>query len=193
MRACVWLCVPVYLHLHWVLPKPLGKLPAGIVWGVYLLTAILVVAQLFQLIPSNLYYLGFLLAIAGSLVLLAIHAVRQSDMRKELRALSFIALLSFAPSIVIGILGTITNLPVGLGGLGLLSLPLLPMAYAYAAQRRQLGDIEVRFNQTLSVYIFLITLIVVLLPVTVLINILVTGTGSALIMGIVMLIRLVQP
>ena len=32
LRALVGLSVPVYLHLHWLFPTPLGKLP-GWVWG----------------------------------------------------------------------------------------------------------------------------------------------------------------
>jgi len=188
LRVFVWLSVPVYLHLHWVLPKPLGRLSPRIVWSAYLLTGLLAAAELLQLLPSNFYYLCFLLSIAGSLILLVLHAIRQPEERDGLRLLFFIALLSFAPSIVVGLLGMVITLPFAFGALGLLSLPLLPLAYFYAALRRQLGDLELRFNQALSVYIYTILLMVVFLPLIVFMNLWITGPGSAVVIGVMVLI-----
>jgi hypothetical protein len=31
LRFVIWLCVPLYLRLHWMIPHPLGKLPSGLV------------------------------------------------------------------------------------------------------------------------------------------------------------------
>ncbi len=188
MRAFVWLSIPVYLHLHWVFPKPLAKLSPRIVWTAYLLAALLAAAELFQLFQTNFYYLGFILSIAGSLLFLLLHAIRQPEERKVLRTLFVSALLSFAPSIVLGLLKNFIELPYPSDGLGLLSLPLLPLAYFYVVARRQLGELELRFNQALAVYIYTIILLLVLLPVIWVLNLWISGPGSAIIISALILI-----
>ncbi|PKN91233.1 MAG: hypothetical protein CVU44_20175 [Chloroflexi bacterium HGW-Chloroflexi-6] len=188
MRAFVWLSIPVYLHLHWVFPKPLAKLSPRIIWIVYSLAALLAAAELFQLFQTNFYYLGFILSIVGSLLFLLLHAIRQSEERKLLRTLFLSALLSFAPSIVLGLLKNFIELPYPSDGLGLLSLPLLPLAYFYVVARRQLGGLELRFNQALAVYIYTIILLLVLLPVIGVLNLWIFGPGSAIIISALMLI-----
>ncbi len=87
LRSAIWISVPVYLHLHWIFPRPLEKLPLILVWIVYLIAMGLAVVQWFQWIPSSFYLLGFLIAIVGSIILLIIHAIKQTDMRRELRLL----------------------------------------------------------------------------------------------------------
>lgn len=164
LRVAIWICLPIYLHLHWVFPRPLGKLPTGLVWSAYGITAVLVIAQILQLIPANLYYLGFLLAILGSLILLVIHAVRQPDARQDLRLLLIAAAMILAPLIVLSVTGLIYGLSSRLDTLALLSFPLLPISYLYAAYRRQLGGLEIRVNRLLSAYFFLILLGMIGLP-----------------------------
>ena len=84
LRTGVWFCVPVYLHLHWVFPKPFRKIPTPIVWGMYLVATALAITEWFQILPQTLYLLGFLVAIGGSLLLLIAHAVFQADARRDL-------------------------------------------------------------------------------------------------------------
>lgn len=188
LRVFVWLSIPVYLHLHWVFPKPLAKLSPRIVWVAYLLAALLAAAELFQLFQTNFYYLGFILSIAGSLLFLLLHAIRQQEERKVLRTLFVSALLSLAPSIVLGLLKNFIELPYPSEGLGLLGLPLLPLAYFYVVARRQLGGLELRFNQALAVYIYTIILLLILLPVIGLLNVWISGPGSAIIISSLILI-----
>ena len=87
MRMAIWLSLPVYLHLHWLFPRSLGKLPPLVVGAGYMVALVLIIAQGFQVLPQSLYFFGFLIAILGSLVLLVIHAVRQPDTRADLRLL----------------------------------------------------------------------------------------------------------
>jgi signal transduction histidine kinase len=169
LRMAVWLCVPVYLHLHWVFPRTLGKLPGAVLWLVYLGAGALAIAEWFQALPLGLYFSGFLLAMAGSLILLFVHAVLQPGTRRDLRLLLVVALVAFIPSIALGIIGGILgdafgSLPAWIGGGAILSLPLLPLAYFYAAYRRQLGNAELRINRLISIYLFLTLLAAVLLP-----------------------------
>ena len=188
LRVFVWLSIPVYLHLHWVFPKPLAELSPRMVWTAYLLAVLLATAELFQLFQTNFYYLGFILSIAGSLLFLLLHAIRQQEERKVLRTLFVSALLSLAPSIVLGLLKNFIELPYPSDGLGLLSLPLLPLAYFYVVVRRQLGGLELRFNQALAVYIYTIILLLILLPVIGLLNVWISGPGSAIIISSLILI-----
>ncbi len=188
LRIFVWMCVPVYLHLHWVFPKPLGRLSPRIIVGAYLVCAIVVLAEIFQLVPQSLYYLGFLLSILGSVSLLVVHAVRQPDARIELRALINVALLSFLPTIVVSLLGVFITFDTGAKALGVVSLPLLPLAYFYAALRRQFGGVELRFNRLFSGYVFIILLLTVLLPFLILLNSWITGPLSGIEIGILIML-----
>ncbi len=164
LRIAIWLSLPVYLHLHWVFPRPLGKLPVWLVGGSYAIALVLVVAQAFQFLPQSLYYLGFIAALLGSLILLIVHAVRQPEVRRDLRLLLLAAFLALVPSIAIGIISGFVDVTPGVASLGMLSFPLIPFSYLYAAYRLQLGESEVRLNRLISLYLFLILLGTLMLP-----------------------------
>jgi signal transduction histidine kinase len=89
---------------------------------------------------------------------------------------------------MIGVLGSFFTFPTGVMELGVISLPLLPLAYFYAALRRQFGGIELSFNQFFSNYVFAILLFTALLPVLVLLNDWVTGPASAFTVGTLVLL-----
>ena len=44
LRSAVWLCLPVYLHLHWMFPEPLLRLPKVVGWLLYLIGGVLALA-----------------------------------------------------------------------------------------------------------------------------------------------------
>src|SRR5258706_16033 len=161
LRMVIWLCIPVYLHLHWVYPKPLGVLPKPILIGGYLLAICLAFAEWFQILPTNLFFLGFLFAIGGSFLLLLLHPFLQPATRRDLRLMLIVALLSLFPvvmgSLLSNFLGDRYLLAEWLrGGGALLGLPILPLAYIYSAYRRQLGGLELRINQFFSIYAFIL-------------------------------------
>ena len=154
MRMAIWLCVPVYLHLHWVFPSPFRKLPGWLLWGGYCLAFGFALAEWLQLWDRNLYFLGFLLAVVGTIVLLTLHFIRQLQQRQTIGLLMTAAGIAFLPAMVLSILGLMGAYP-RIGAIGLLALPALPGAYFYAAYRRQLGDLELRANRLISIYLFL--------------------------------------
>lgn len=164
LRSAIWINVPVYLHLHWVFPRPLEKLPPILVWIVYLIAMGLAVVQWFQWIPSSFYLLGFLIAIVGSIILLIIHAIKQPDVRRELRLLLITMFFILVPLIILGIVQSFPGTISRLGSLALLPFPLLPFAYLYAAYRRQLAGSEMRVNRLISIYLFVIVIFTVGLP-----------------------------
>ncbi|MDD2694758.1 MAG: ATP-binding protein [Anaerolineales bacterium] len=127
----------------------------------------LVIAQGLQLLPKGLYYLGFIVALLGSLILLIAHAVRQPEVRRDLRFLLVAVFLALIPSIGIGLASGIVSIPPGVSSLGLLSFPLIPFGYLYATYRRQLGEFELRLNRLISLYLFLILLGTLMVPLVV--------------------------
>ncbi|HSL29792.1 MAG TPA: ATP-binding protein, partial [Anaerolineales bacterium] len=159
LRVAVWLCLPVYLHLHWVFPRPLGRLPRWLLWGVYGAGILLGIAQAFQLLPAELYLLAFLIALGGSLILLLIHAWRQPSIRRDFRLLLLALVLAIAPPLIWVLLDNIFRFPSEFGSLGIISLPLLSLAYLYTAFRRRLGNLELRVNRFFTFYIFLILVV----------------------------------
>jgi signal transduction histidine kinase len=160
LRIVVWFCIPVYLHLHWVFPQPLAYLPKAIIWMSYVGAGLLAIAQWFEVLPPNLYFLGYLLAVFGSIVLLLLHAIKQPETRRELGVLVIVAILAFLPSIVTSFVSGFMAENFGLwhpwiSGGALLSLPLFPAAYVYAVYRRRLANMELRASHLLSSFVFL--------------------------------------
>ena len=185
LRVAVWLCVPVYLHLHWLYPRPFGKLPRLAIPSFYTAFLVIALAQAFQLFPSSLYFFGFLMAVSGSLILLGLHAVLQPEARRDLGLLTVLIMLALAPSIGIGIAGLIkSDYPLILN-FGLLSLPLIPLAYFYAANRRLMGSLEFRVNRLISAYLFLILLGVLGIPLLALLDQWLPFLDRSLITGII--------
>jgi len=155
LRIAVWLSIPIYLHLHWVFPRSLGKLPS-MIWGIgYSLAGILALLQSFQWLPNNAYLYGFLFAIIGSLALLIAHCWRQRTERYVMRFLLIAIGLAMMPAIVIGI-AQLFQAPAWFGYAALLGLPLIPGAYFYIPYRHRLGGIELRTNRLIALYVYLI-------------------------------------
>ncbi len=155
LRATLWLCLPVYWHLHWVFPEPLGRLPAGVVVAGYLAGGVLALLQGGQWLPANGYVLAFLLAVGGSLVLLAAHGLFRPEQRRELRLLLQIGVLVIIPLLGAVIAGSLGS-DLRLAALALLGLPLIPGAYIYVIYRRQAGRMQWRANRLIVVYAYLL-------------------------------------
>ena len=162
LHAVTWLLLPVYLHLHWVFPRSLKDLPAWGWWILYLIGLALAVAELMQAIPRTLFALGFFFALVGSIALLAVHAIRQPEQRREVARLGTMIAIAIVPSIILGILGVGNRIPQA-GPLALVTLPVIPGAYFFIVYRQQLGGLEMRANRAISIYMFLITLGTILL------------------------------
>jgi signal transduction histidine kinase len=185
LRAVIWLCVPVYLHLHWMYPLSLGRLPRWLVIIFYAAFLVIAIAQVFQLFSSSLYMIGFLVAISGSLILLAVHAIRQPETRRDLGLLTLMIFLALMPSMGIGIANEIkSDYPINLN-LGLLGLTLIPLAHFHAANRRLLGSLELRVNRLISAYLFLILLGAISIPLLVWINQVLTREQNILLIGVI--------
>lgn len=158
-RALAWIIVLVYLNLNWVFPRPFGRIPVGLLWTVYLSAGILALLEFFQLLPQLAYVIGVILALAGSVILLTLHAILQPDVRGDLKVLAVGILLAFGSGILLGSqAATIVNINLWLVWIAFLSLTAIPGAYFYVIYRRQLGGLELRANRIISFYLFSILL-----------------------------------
>lgn len=182
--SLTWLCMPIYLHLHWVFPRPLGKIPTSFWRLFYLVACILAVTEYFRFLPVTMFWVGFLLAVIGSILLLVLHFLLQSDKRREIGLLIVAVSLSILPTIGVGIVRLFNILPVN-AGLVFLALPIWPLAYFYAAAYRQLGDLERRANRLISLYIFLILLGTIALILVPLVHSQISEPGTAIAVNLI--------
>jgi len=158
MRAAIWICLPVYLHFHWIIIKPLAKLPL-IVWVVlYIGASAMAVAEWFQVTSSQTFYWGGLLALAGSVILLCLHFILQPEYRRDLLipvigvGLALLPLLGVNIAFLSGIIPSRF-----VQGGSFLALPAIPGAYFYAVYRSQQRGLERRAKRL--VILFLITIL----------------------------------
>jgi signal transduction histidine kinase len=169
-RTLILLSVPVYLHFHWIYPRPL-KNTRTIYWiPLYVIGITLALAQLFQLLPPSIFVLGAIIAMAGSLFLLFIRLLIRRDERRDIVILFILALFAFLPTIAISSTRLSGSAPLALL-FGLFALGGLPGAYFYIAYRKQPGWVEFRANRLIGLYLFLIFLFVI----TIIASLLVSG------------------
>lgn len=150
LRMGIWLSMPVYWHLHWVVPKPLAQLPR-IIWPVaYLLGAAMALAEFFQLTVHNFYNIGFTAGVAGSLILFLIRLIFKPEQRSQVGLLLLVSALALLPSAITVASRNFSST----SWHTLFFIPILPLAYLYAAYRRQLSGLEFRGNRLISLYLF---------------------------------------
>ncbi len=153
----LWLSVPVYLHLHWVFPQPLKPLPVYVWLLLYFVGVGLAAAEWLQLLPRSAYYIGLLIAISGSLILMFLHYRAQPENRREIRILGAILLIALLPTAVIIVITLAFQAPES-GSLVLLTLAGVPIAYFYSSYRRQAGWLELRANRFVALFFFIMLL-----------------------------------
>ncbi len=171
LHSVTWLLPPVYLHLHWVFPRPLGNMPKAIWVFIYVTGFSFAAGELIQILPYGLYAFAFLIALSGSVILEVVHFIKQEDQRRSVVMLTFSILIALAPSIGFGLIVAAGGFS-SIGPLTLFALPFMPLAYIYIIYRRQLGGLELRANRIVSIYAFLILLgtllLFVIMPISLL-------------------------
>lgn len=157
LHIATWLMMPVFLQLHWEFPHPLGKTSKFFWSTLYIIASLLAVGELAHVLPRNLYAVGFLVALGGSIALLFAHLLFHKEERLIIALLLFSIFIAFSFSIVTALAVTLGS-ALYLGWFTIFSMPFMPLAYFYLINRRQLGGMETRVNRILSTYIFLILL-----------------------------------
>lgn len=157
LHIAAWLMMPVFLQLHWEFPRPLGK-TSKFFWNAFYATAsLLALGELLHIVQRNLYAIGFMIAIVGSIILLFAHLFVHKEERQTVVLLLFSIMIAFSSSIVTALALT-WGRALYLGWFTIFSMPFMPLAYFYLINRRQLGGMETRVNRILSTYIFIILL-----------------------------------
>ncbi|MEK6751013.1 MAG: ATP-binding protein [Chloroflexota bacterium] len=154
-HAITWLILPVYLHLHWIFPQPLARLPKFVGFLLYAAAIPMFVGDLIQALPRHLYAFALILALAGSVILQIAHLIWRPEQRRQVGLLAGSTLLAALPAIVLAglrIFGDISRIAPA----ALLALPFMPAAYFYLIFRNRLGGLELRAHRILSMYAFLI-------------------------------------
>ncbi len=165
-RVVFWFSIPVYLHLHWVFPRSLGKIPIPLIVSGYLVAFGLALLEFFQVLPRNAYHYGLIFAVLGVIVLLALRLIKRPEQRRWVWPLIVAPITALLPAVTLSIVSVLANYPNYFGS-ALLALPIIPITYFYVIYRRQLGELEVRTNRIISMYVFFIilgTLLAAFLP-----------------------------
>ena len=163
-RSLILLSVPVYLHLNWIFPDPLKRIRTVYWIPIYIIGVALVLLQLFQLLPTPIYLFGVIVAMGGSIILLALHLIFKRGQRRDMAIIFTLMIFAFLPTIMLASIQLIGSAPL-IAVFGLLAMAGLPGAYFYIAYRQQSGWLEFRANRTVALYLFLILLFVIFLLV----------------------------
>lgn len=150
-KITLWLFVFTNFYLHWVFPKPLSKFPSTII---YLGAIVLFILDEINILPSNSALYAFVLSMGSSFILLVTHAIWQPSERPALKQLTRLIGLLFIPMAFVTIYAFIRD-DLRYVVLTLIVLPLVPAAYIYAIYRHQLGELEIRANRLIVIYLYI--------------------------------------
>lgn len=156
-RLMLCLSMPVMLHLHWLFPRSLRRLPVWVLGVVYGAAFVLCLLYLTGFAPPGIAALVFAFGLVGSLVLLLIHYWRQPEVRAQVRLLFYALLFAIIPIVAMSLNTAFRMTPLA-GTYSLAALPIIPGAYFFSIYRYQLGGSEFRANRLIAVYLFLILL-----------------------------------
>jgi signal transduction histidine kinase len=177
LRIATWFCVPVFWQFHHRAITQWENREGRSWWGIaYLAAAGLAVCEIFRIMPMGTYYLGFILAVVGSPIILSLHAWRRPNQRREIGLLGFTYGLILSPIILTSIMGALNQFfPISLASFFV--LPALPGSYFYIIYRRQLGSMELHANRIAIFYIYGLLLFTTLLIIAPLVNVLLPSKG----------------
>ncbi len=157
LSAAAWFCMPVYLHLHWVYPKPFSRLPILAWILLYVSAAILTLLEWFGRLPPYSFYYGFAFAVFGSMLMFGIRLIFQKESRKYILVLTFavgLILLLPAVNVLADIMGFQLS-PIEVSG-SILAFPALPGAYFLVAYHQQFPTLKRRINRITRIYFSLV-------------------------------------
>jgi signal transduction histidine kinase len=186
--SVVWLNLPLTLHFNWEFPKPLRRLPTGILillYGFGLGMAIL--AQFTPYIRDH-SLVGLMLAAMGGIILLIIHYVTQPSERRQLKFLIFALTLSITPAMILTFARLRNTNFILFETLGEWALLFIPVAFFFMVFRHQLGNLELRANRAVTLLAFSVILLSTTFIAAFLINSSLQTSGLTLLQGLIAIV-----
>lgn len=163
---CLWLFLPLSVHLHLILPDaPFKRLHGWLLAPLYLATVVLIVLDHLHLIPRAARLGWALMAMVISLGLLVLRRfVATSPATKVAnRVMLYGVSLGLGPIIVLVIFYLIdlagllaSNYITFVVSFSLIIFPIWPLTYIYAIYKHDLGTFELRANRVLGGYGFFV-------------------------------------
>ncbi len=153
-RTAGWLFVPVYIHLNYLFPKPLGGLPRWTPVALYGATGAIILAEWAQLLPLYTLAYGFLFSAVASAAFLIAHWRRYPEQRRDVGLVIIgLAVGLLLPS-GLSLLSTLVGSIDFIGSFALMALPAIPLGYINRASHQALGGIGTRSNRVLAFYTY---------------------------------------
>jgi signal transduction histidine kinase len=150
----IWFLAAVTVHLHWVFPSPLTRLPAWLLSLWYGLTLVLALIDAIGPIQRGAQLPWLYLALAISLLILLFRLARRRQEDAGVVWLLVAVALVLLPSTIYTYFIWRGQAPPRLAtGLGYLTLPALPGVYFYLASRAQLSPYRRQVRRAAVAYV----------------------------------------
>ncbi|PKO23384.1 MAG: hypothetical protein CVU38_04345 [Chloroflexi bacterium HGW-Chloroflexi-1] len=162
LYVSTWLLLPVYLHLHLLVPAPIFQRSyRRLIYPLYALGVGMALLSLFKPLPNLIYNMVLLLAMLGSLLLLFFRLFRPAapKTRLALRLMLVGVALAFGPGVILWVIPGLLHSSIASRVpiiVMMIAISLLPFFYVYALYKHRLGDLEFRANRLLSLFSFLL-------------------------------------
>ncbi len=153
-RTAVWLNLPLTVHFNWEFPKPLRRIPNGVIILLYGIGVCLAIIAKFEPYIRGHSVMGLMLAALIGLFLVIAHIVTQPQERSQMIFLMFALFLALTPALTLSFARLMNTNTIAFETLGEWALLLIPAAYFYMVYRRQLGDLELRANRAVTIFAF---------------------------------------
>jgi HD-GYP domain-containing protein (c-di-GMP phosphodiesterase class II) len=161
VHILTWLMVPIYIHLHLVIPNPLIQKGKG--WFLPLLYTsgvLLSFLEILRVLPDRAFYFGLVLLILISFGLLVYRLFTNLTVSEKtaLRMMFAGVGMGLGPALILAVVpASLVGVPTTTSPLfTYLTVPLLPIFYIYSIYRSRMGGLEVRANRILNLYTFLL-------------------------------------
>jgi len=154
MRSAIWLILPVSWHLHWMFPKPLASPPKPVIWLLYGVGVLLMLAEWLSLLPNLAYLAGFLLVVINCVALMVTHIISQPEQRRTSIILLIAVSLIVAPTFVAAASNMVLNrFPVWIN-ISVLLMPGIAVVYIYLIYANLVEGMALRANRLITVIIY---------------------------------------
>ena len=163
-RVFGWLLAALLIHLHLILPAPLGQWVSRAEKPLYGGVLVLLALDVLSILPEVAFRYGLILSLLITLgiILLRLGSPSRLSERISVRLMLFGALLGVLPwlmAMALFYLYPLEDLPLGMdsaiiAGVSLVVLPNWPLAYICSMYKPDLGRIRLRGNRLLGIYGF---------------------------------------